>query len=526
MKTFYSIICSLLVIAFAACTNTDDLKSDINSLKDRVSALETQVTELNNNIKSISALSKGGVTVSSLSHDLTNGTYTVTLSGGITLKLMEATSTTGKVPQIGIDADGYWQVSYDGGATFTQIKVGGNAVKAKGEDGLTPSFRISEEGYWEVSTDGTTYTRVLDVNGNPVLAKADGTVSSDKFFKSVSATDSELSIELQDGTKLAVPIVKDFFCYFDEQYTGVQKVEAGKSAEFDLHIKGAQSVVATAPDGWTVTVGEAESDVAKVTVTAPAATESADSRATADNTQDVSVIAMNGGYAQIAKIQVAAEASTTPDPDPDPTPSTITSFSLPVATATSFTDMPGWKTNENNATGTTNYWYHRENGTTAITTPSVEDGALKLFTTAKGSYNNSCVGYHCTSQLEKGLYKVSISVSADAVAITGNNKGIIGIAISNGLDTKYFRMLNPTKGEWNRNVTTFNQIDEAGIEKSFYIDTEKAWNVGKSTSLTTYDDSTDEELAAGFNIVLYNYNNAANGSVFVKSMTLEKDTTE
>ena len=193
---------------------------------------------------------------------------------------------------------------------------------------------------------------------------------------------------------------------------------------------------------------------------------------------------------------------------------TITNFTLPIETATSFTDLKGWQTAANHATGKNSFWYHRENGAAPATTVSVENGSLTLVTAdTKPSWNNSTIGYHCKDLLEKGLYKVSITVSSE----TGS--GIVGIGVLNGLDTKLFRILNGSKADWARTVTTFNSIS-AEVTKTFYIDTTKSKAEGKASNVTEYDDSTDEELNAGFNIIIYSYQ--TNNTLTIKELKLEK----
>lgn len=302
MKKFWYVF-MLIAVCLAGCNNTDDLEDDINDLKKRVTSLETQINDLNNNIEVIRELCKEGKTITNIDH--TDGVYTLTLSDGSTLKLVEKTSTSALFPLIGINDEGNWQVSYDNGNTYTPILVNGQPVKAKGEDGITPKFRVND-GYWEVSTDGNNYTQVKDENGNPVKAIPDDSSapSEDSFFQKVENTGSSLEITLKDGTVVSVPVVKDFFCYFDESYTGIQKIAAGNPKEFDLHIKGAENVsVIAAPAGWTVEIGDAVEEVAKVKVTAPSTTAPS-TRAIADNTKDIAILASKGVHAQLTKIQV------------------------------------------------------------------------------------------------------------------------------------------------------------------------------------------------------------------------------
>ena len=297
-------VCMLLTVCLVGCNKTDDLWDDVNDLKTRVTALEKTVQDLNWNIEAVRELCKEGATITDI--ELKDGIYTITLSNGKTLKLVEETGAGALIPQMGIDNDGYWTVSYDNGSTFTQLKdKSGNPIKATAENGKTPLFQIdAATGYWQVSYDGSTYENVKDSAGNPVKA-TDGEAVKDKFFNSVEKVGNNFNIELRDGTKLSIPIISNFYCKFDESIVGIQRIAAGSTKDFIVHMKGVESYIITAPEGWEATLSEpsADNDEGTLTIKAPATAKTL-SRAVADNTKDVSILATSGAYAAIAKIQV------------------------------------------------------------------------------------------------------------------------------------------------------------------------------------------------------------------------------
>ena len=99
----------------------------------------------------------------------TDGTYYWTLNGewlldadGKRLHITGRDGAQGITPQLKIE-NGYWQVSYDNGSTWTQLDkaVGGNGQDgAQGVQGVTPQLKI-ENGYWQVSYDnGSTWTQL------------------------------------------------------------------------------------------------------------------------------------------------------------------------------------------------------------------------------------------------------------------------------------------------------------------------------------------------------------------------------
>lgn len=310
MKRFWYAF-MLLAICLTSCDKTDDLWDEVNDLKKRVTSLETQIKDLNWNIEAIRELCKEGATITSV--ELKDGTYTIKLSDGQTLKLVEKNDANALFPMVGVDAEGYWTVSYDNGKTYSQILDASNKpVKATGENGVTPKFRVdANTGYWEVSYDGgANYETVKDTNGNPVNAvggSGGGGSSTDKFFKDVKVVNNELQITMLDDTKLTIPIISSFYCRFAPDITGVQSFAEGETKTFNVEIKGVDNTMITAPNGWTASLGEADNNnIAILTVTAPKATPQ--TRATADTSKDIAILATSGAYASIAKIQVEIKA--------------------------------------------------------------------------------------------------------------------------------------------------------------------------------------------------------------------------
>lgn len=101
MKYYKSfILFSLFALAFVSC-NTDDLERDIDALKDRVTNVEAQVQQLNDEMNIIRVLLDGNKTITDYS--INGDTYTLTLSNGETLTLTPGV-TGGNYPSIEIDA--------------------------------------------------------------------------------------------------------------------------------------------------------------------------------------------------------------------------------------------------------------------------------------------------------------------------------------------------------------------------------------------------------------------------------------
>ena len=526
MKKIWYYTFILFALCLAACEDTDQLKADIDSLGDRVTALENKVELLNGNLKALHILFQDGMIISAVEHDEAKGIYTITLSDGTKLKLAEKTDGFGTAPLISVDDAGNWQVSYDNGKTFAPVMQGDVPVKAVGKDGVTPAFRVGAGDYWEVSLDGgTTYVQVKDENDKPVKAVYDPEANPNQQFESVTDKGSSLEIKLSGGRTVTVPIVPDFFCYFDEAIKGEQKINPGETKTFQVHIKGADHTIITTPMGWKATLAEADAqDVAVLTVIAPAAATAAatTTRATADNMRDISILAVSGAFATLTKIQVnpievGGGAVTPPTP---PTPSgPLTELSVPLTASTAFTSIVKFANTveDTHLSGTTDFWFHRQtDAITTITVDATEVAVKAVVGATKGSWNNSSFGFHSTGTFDRTqMYKLTFQAKSDV-------KGSVGVGLRNADDTKGFRMIKSDgTTNWERNVTTPATTDE-WAEVSIIFDLGNA-----STAMTSGPDNYNKDEAPttdadvkGLNIYLYN--NMANTTLYVKDVKLVK----
>lgn len=305
MKQLRNFLLIIPVILGVISCNTDDLKSDIDSLKDRVTNLEAQVQLLNENLNALRVLAEGGKTIQSYVYDEETGKYTVKLSDGSEIVLTQGTKGEATTPSITISEDGYWVINGEKQPT-----------KAEGSDAATPKFRINSEGYWQVDLDGDgpkDFENVLNEKGEPVKATTDESISmSDEFFESVEVKDGCLVVKLKEnGKTYSLPIVEDLICEIVDPEQGfkdgVLTVGYGQLVELTVKVKGDNYAV-TAPAGWTAVLGEpnTETNEAKLSLVAPAQA-SASTRATADNTKDLTLQVNSGISWAVDKIQVVAK---------------------------------------------------------------------------------------------------------------------------------------------------------------------------------------------------------------------------
>ena len=126
----------------------------------------------------------------------------------------------GITPQLKIE-NGYWYVSYDNGTTWTQFgkatgadgQDGQNGTDGKdgqdGKDGVTPQLKI-EEGYWFISYDnGATWTQLGKATGEDGQNGKDGAdgkdgQDGDSMFQSVTQDENYVYFTLADGTVIKI----------------------------------------------------------------------------------------------------------------------------------------------------------------------------------------------------------------------------------------------------------------------------------------------------------------------------------
>ena len=213
----------LVVTAVSSCKYDDgELWDKVNSLDNRVTNIEEQLTQMNTNISSISTIVNAiddNLFITSL-EETANG-YSIKFSNGETATLTNGTDgAAGKdAPVIGFDEfEGkyYWTQTIDGQQSWLTDDAG-NKLPVTGADAVTPQLKVNTEGFWMVSYDnGLTYAEVLDEAGNPVKAVgedgkdgedgidgSDGT-NGDSWFSEVKVENGYVVFVLIDGTEIRI----------------------------------------------------------------------------------------------------------------------------------------------------------------------------------------------------------------------------------------------------------------------------------------------------------------------------------
>lgn len=181
----------------------------------------------------------------------------------------------GVTPVVGVkqDTDGiyYWTLNSD-----WMKDDNGNKIKAQGVDGsdgqdgtdgtngVTPQLKIEEDGYWYISYDnGSNWTKLGKATG------ADGT-SGDAFFKNVTEDDDYVYLEMQAGNIISVPKHKKLSITFNE--TEDIRVLANQTYPIQYTITGATDktvLKALAQDGFRAVVKSLGNASGVIEVTTP-----------------------------------------------------------------------------------------------------------------------------------------------------------------------------------------------------------------------------------------------------------------
>ncbi len=252
------------VLAMPACTDTSGLEDDMDALQERIDALQTLIASSNSNAIAVGKFIKGddllvtGVTTAEYG-------YTLELSDGTSVTVTFGQDAPSIVPVIGVDSEGRWIISTDGGQTFSLIDGADNALSGTG---ATPQVSVDGDGYWTVSLDGgTTWSHILDSYGKPVSATDGASVAgTSSYFRNVTYdTDSSaITFTLLDGRTLTVPVLNTFYLNVTG-YTQGQAIGPGEELRYAVEVSDVASCIIKAPDLWTAVLTDEY-----LSVTAPA----------------------------------------------------------------------------------------------------------------------------------------------------------------------------------------------------------------------------------------------------------------
>ena len=232
MKKVISIICITLLVALYSCDERDDLRSDIDNLKERVANLEASIEQMNSDISNYQQMVEGKILVVGYSKDEQDN-YTIELSNGETVTIYSGKVDMNDMPLFSVNASGHWADTIND--MTTELLVNDKPVSAipeAGTAGVTPKLKVDANGFWLVSIDnGSTWNKL----GNNQIA--DGTqavANASSLFSNVTIDEATGQITFTiraDNSQVKVPIYgKDF--YLTIKYEGTATFGLGQKQEF------------------------------------------------------------------------------------------------------------------------------------------------------------------------------------------------------------------------------------------------------------------------------------------------------
>lgn len=232
MKKVISIICITLLVALYSCDERDDLRSDIDNLKERVANLEASIEQMNSDISNYQQMVEGKILVVGYSKDEQDN-YTIELSNGETITIYSGKVDMNDMPLFSVNASGHW--AYTINDMTTELLVNDKPVSAipeAGTAGVTPKLKVDANGFWLISIDnGSTWNKL----GNNQIA--DGTqavANASSLFSNVTIdeTTGQITFTIRaDNSQVKVPIYgKDF--YLTIKYEGTATFGLGQKQEF------------------------------------------------------------------------------------------------------------------------------------------------------------------------------------------------------------------------------------------------------------------------------------------------------
>lgn len=232
MKKVISIICITLLVALYSCDERDDLRSDIDNLKERVANLEASIEQMNSDISNYQQMVEGKILVVGYSKDEQDN-YTIELSNGETITIYSGKVDMNDMPLFSVNASGHW--AYTINDMITELLVNDKPVSAipeAGTAGVTPKLKVDANGFWLISIDnGSTWNKL----GNNQIA--DGTqavANASSLFSNVTIDEATGQITFTiraDNSQVKVPIYgKDF--YLTIKYEGTATFGLGQKQEF------------------------------------------------------------------------------------------------------------------------------------------------------------------------------------------------------------------------------------------------------------------------------------------------------
>ena len=293
MKKLFSLLVLICAVALSCCKKFDDsdLWRSIGDIDKRLAAVEEQCRLMNTNIVSlqaaVAALQKNDC-VTGVTPIVKEGKevgYTITFAKSQPITIYHGQDgqdgNEGAKPIIGVkqEADGIYYWTLDGQWLTDSA---GNKIKTEGVDGeqgdtgITPQLKI-EEGYWHISYDnGATWTQL----GKAVGEKGEKGERGDAMFRSITQDDDTVTFTLADGSEIVIPKYKGLTITFDRQYYIPIKLNETQTIKYTIAGGGERPIIKViVPENWTVVINKTDAASGEIAITCPANRASANEEA-------------------------------------------------------------------------------------------------------------------------------------------------------------------------------------------------------------------------------------------------------
>lgn len=263
MKKVILSICTILFVALYSCDERDDLRSDIDNLKERVANLEASIEQMNTDINNYQQMVAGVILVMGYNQDEL-GNYTVELSNGETVNIYSGKADMNDMPLFSINASGNWAYTINGVTTellFNNQPV--NAIPETGAAGITPKMKVDANGFSLISLDnGSTWSKL---GNNQIADGTQATSSASSVFSNVVVNEAtgEITFTIRaDNSEVTIPIYGQDF-YLNIQFEGTATFGLKQIQEFVVKQANVETAVIE-NQTWGIKLEET-----KLTVTAP-----------------------------------------------------------------------------------------------------------------------------------------------------------------------------------------------------------------------------------------------------------------
>lgn len=260
-----------LVFPLQSCDDVDDLQARANLLKERVTAIETAIEQMNESVNGLQYLLSGTTVVGVTA--IEKG-YKVELADGQSFNIVTGDNVDGLLPLMKVSDEGCWMYSVDGSNYVRMTDKDGKPLRAypANSEGVvikSPQMRITADGYWQVSYDGGLSFDFLMNGGNKVSALSGVNLGTSSIFKNITYNKDKQEIIVTmkaDDRQYAFPVIDNFYL----KVIGAENEQVfplSETRKYVVEQSEVEEATVQAPEGWKVILSETE-----LSVTSPDAT--------------------------------------------------------------------------------------------------------------------------------------------------------------------------------------------------------------------------------------------------------------